>query len=317
MTALHWARVGESTFVGGLWFLYGVHRLLGRLPFLLCLYPVVLYYWAARPAARQASLQYLQRMHARHGRGEAPGWRHSLRHFLSFADTLLDKMLASSGRYGFDRLRQVGREPLLEMIRRGQGGIIATAHVGCLELCQASADRQPGFRLNVLVHTAHAERFNRVLRRLHPDSGVRLLQVTQVDAATAVMLAERVARGEFVAIAGDRIPVTATAATTTRAPFLGHDAPLPIGPYVLAALLKCPLYMMVCLRERGGHVMHFEPLADRVELPRGQRPQALAAHAARFATRLEQRLASAPYDWFNFFPFWDQPVGGADHDHRH
>ena len=33
----HWAHVGESTFVAGMWFLYQMHRFLGRWPFLLFL----------------------------------------------------------------------------------------------------------------------------------------------------------------------------------------------------------------------------------------------------------------------------------------
>jgi predicted LPLAT superfamily acyltransferase len=304
---LHWAGIGESTFVAGMWFLYAVHRVFGRLPFLAFLYPVVFYYWATRPLARRASLQYLRRMQARHGAiGRVPGWRQGLKHFLSFADTLLDKMLAASGRYRFDRLRVVGNEPLQAMIVRGQGALLVTAHVGCLELCQASADRHGGFKLTVLVHTAHAESFNRVLRRLQPHSGVTLMQVSEVTPATAVVLAEKVARGEFIAIAGDRVPLRPCDKTTTRAAFLGHDARWPIGPYVLAALLKVPLYSMLCVRERDGHALYFDALAERVELPRGRRAEAIAEHARRFAAQLESRLAEAPYDWFNFFPFWEQ-----------
>jgi predicted LPLAT superfamily acyltransferase len=77
---------------------------------------------------------------------------------------------------------------------------------------------------------------------------------------------------------------------------------------VLAALLRCPLYAMCCLREAGGHVAYFELLAERVQLPRAERAQAVARYAAAFATRLEARLAPAPYEWFNFFSFWEQPV---------
>lgn len=300
----HWADIGESTCVGGIWFLHGVHRLLGRVPFLLCLYPVVLYYWATRRMARHASLQYLQRLHAHRGL-PPPAWHATLRHFLSFADTLLDKMLALSGRYRFEHVHFEGREPLMAMIERGEGGLFVTAHLGCLELCHATAQRQPGLKLNVLVHTAHAERFNRVLRKLAPDSNVSLLQVTEVTPATAVLLAEKVARGEFVAIAGDRVPVAASAGSTARVSFLGHHAPFPVGAYVLAALLKCPLYMMACVREHCGHAVVFDRLAERVELPRGQRTKALAGYAAQFAHRLEALLARSPYDWFNFFPFWD------------
>jgi predicted LPLAT superfamily acyltransferase len=305
MTARHWAGIGESTFVAGMWFLYAVHRVFGRVPFLLCLYPVVLYYWATRGLARRASRQYLERLSLHRG-GPLPTWRSSIRHFLSFADTILDKTLALSGRYRFERVRFVGQEPLLAMIERGEGGLFVTAHVGCLELCQATAERRPGLRLNVLVHTAHAERFNRVLRRLDPGSGVKLLQVTEVTAATAVLLADKVARGEFVAIAGDRVPVTTSPASTTRVRFLGHAAPFPVGPYVLASLLKCPLYMMACVREGDGHAVIFERLAERVALPRGRRSAALAEYAAQFAGRLEALLVRSPYDWFNFFPFWEQ-----------
>ncbi|MNW22841.1 hypothetical protein D3C71_2245760 [compost metagenome] len=48
------------------------------------------------------------------------------------------------------------------------------------------------------------------------------------------------------------------------------------------------------------------PLAERVLLPRARREQALAEYADLFAQQLERMLRKAPYDWFNFFPFWDQ-----------
>jgi predicted LPLAT superfamily acyltransferase len=306
----HWAEIGESTFVAGMWFLYWVHKLFGRLPFRLCVYPVVLYYWATQGRARRASLDYLRRIEARHGViGEPPGWRHTLRHFFSFAETILDKTLALSGRYRFEHVQLMGAEPIAQHIERGQGAVFITAHVGCLELCRATAERQPGLRLNVLVHTAHAEQFNRMLRRLDPDSGVHLMQVTEVNAATAVVLAEKVAQGEFVAIAGDRVPVVAS--KTTSAQFLGAQAAFPVGPYVLAALLKCPVYLMGCVRQGAGHAVHFDRLCDRVELPRGRREAALQQYTAVFVQRLEELLRRAPYEWFNFFSFWQQPAEAA------
>ncbi|MEZ4616959.1 MAG: hypothetical protein R2867_15845 [Caldilineaceae bacterium] len=90
-----------------------------------------------------------------------------------------------------------------------------------------------------LVHTRHAERFNRLLENLSPGHGVRLLEVAQTDPAFASKLAERIEAGELVAVAGDRVPVTAS--QTVEAQFLGHTAQFPVGPYVLAALLHCPL----------------------------------------------------------------------------
>ena len=58
-------------------------------------------------------------------------------------------------------------------------------------------------------------------------AAVELVQVTEMGPATAVMLAERVAAGGFVAIVGDRTPVQGGRSVT--ADFLGHRAPFPIG----------------------------------------------------------------------------------------
>lgn len=303
--ARHWAHIGESTFAAGIWFFYGLHRLVGRRILRLLLWPVVLFYALTQPRARRASLDYLRRMQRQHGvLGAAPGWEHWLRHVMSFAETLLDKLLAFAGRYPWNELRIEGQTVVDDLARAGCGAIFITAHMGCLELCQAAAGRVPGLRLTVLVHTRHAERFNRILTRLNPRNPVRLLQVTDVHAATAVELTARVRAGEFIAIAGDRVPVSG--GKTAPAGFLGEPALFPVGAYVLAAMMKCPLVFISCVREGRGHVLRFEPLAERVELPRATRQQCLEAEAARFAARVEAVLVRAPYDWFNFFDFWEQ-----------
>jgi predicted LPLAT superfamily acyltransferase len=304
----HWSSIGEETFVGGMWLMYALFRIGGRLPFRVVLYPVVLWYWAVHRGAREASLEYLQRVQQATGAlGHAPGRRDTIRHFLSFAETILDKMLAVGGRYRLDRIRFVGREAIDRMVREKQGALLVTAHMGCLEMCQASAESTPGMKLTVLVHTVHAQRFNRMLERLSPGRGISLLQVTEISPATAVLLAERVERGEFVAIAGDRVPIVAGRASAVQVPFLGHDAPFPTGAYMLASLLKCPLYTVGCIRQDDTHEVVFEQLAERVVLPRGDRVGGCVVHVTAFAQRIERQLARAPYEWFNFFSFWNQP----------
>lgn len=301
----HWAQIGESTFVAGMWFFYGLHRVVGRRILRVLLWPVVLFYGLTQPRARGASLDYLGRMQQAHGViGGPPGWTHWLRHLMSFAETLLDKLLAFGGRYPWERVRFEGQSALDDLVREGRGAILVTAHAGCLELCQAVAGRVPGLKLTVLVHTRHAERFNRMLSRLNPGNPVRLLQVTEVHAATAVELSRRVHAGEFVAIAGDRVPVSG--GKTVQALFLGEPAPFPVGAYVLAALIRCPLVMISCLRHGTGHVVRFDRLAEAVQLKRAGREEQLAAAAAQFASRLEALLVAAPYEWFNFFDFWTQ-----------
>jgi predicted LPLAT superfamily acyltransferase len=294
-----------------MWFLYWVNRLFGRWPFRAMLAPVVLYFVVRNRLARAASREYLERLEQHTGAlGHTPRWRDTFRHIALFSETVLDKLLAIGGRYRFDALTFEGREVMVESLKAGRGGVVLTAHMGNLEVLRTAAERRVGLKLNVLVHTKHAERFNSVLRRLDPTTEVNLLQVTDFSPATAAMLSERVERGEFVVLAGDRVPVS-EAGRVAWAPFLGRPAPFPVGPWILASALKCQVVLLTALHQGRSYHVCFERFRERVELPRGQRERALEALVTGYAQRLEAQCKRSPFDWFNFYPFWNSVHGQA------
>lgn len=287
-----------------MWCLYWINRLLGRWPFRLVLAPVMLYFFVRQVSVRSSSRDYLERLQAATGAvGHTVTWRDVFAHITLFAETVLDKALAIGGRYRFENIEFVGRDLMVRSFEEKRGGLLLTAHMGALEVVRANAQRK-GLRLNILVHTRHAERFNSMLRRLDPGNEVNLLQVTDFSPATAATLAAKVDAGEFVVIAGDRVPVS-DAGRVVWAPFLGKPAPFPIGPWVLAAALKCQVVFLTTLHHGDGYKVTFEKFRDRIDLPRKGREEALAAVVADYAKRLEQLCASSPYDWFNFYPFWE------------
>ena len=297
----HWGNVSERGYAFGTWFLYFIERFLGRWPFRVVLAPVLLFYVASHRLARTSSREYFTRL------GIAPSLCTTFLHLGAFAESLMDKVIAVSGRYPFSKLRFTGREVMLESMEAGRGGVLVTAHMGCLEVCRLAAERKQGPKLNVLVHTRHAERFNSVLQKLSPDSQVKLIEVTDVSPATAALLAQKVDAGEFVVITADRVPLSDTSARTVTAPFLGGDAHFPIGPWVLASALKCQVILFSVNRDSDGYRVRFERLAQRVDLPRGRREDAAKPYVTLYAQKLEQLCRESPYDWFNFFPFWEPP----------
>jgi predicted LPLAT superfamily acyltransferase len=318
----HWASLREAGLSAGLWFLYGVYRCGGRWLYRVLLWPVALYFALVRGVARRASIEYLQRLGVL-APAASPAARlgHVVRHIASFADALLDKALTWTG--GLDlRGATLQVDPRFDAaLAAGQGGVLVVAHCGNLEVLRAFARSYPTLRLKILVHTRHAQRFNRVLARLNPESAANLLQVTEIDAAAAMELSHCVGRGEFVVIAADRVPVRAAADAarprdptrirpdyTLEVPFLGAPAPLPIGPWVLAAALGCPVYWLSCLKRNGVYAMTCERLFDRVWLPRSRRQAALSAVMRVYAQKLEAACRAVPYAWFNFYPFWSAPA---------
>lgn len=309
----HWAHINEVSFVAGMRLLFLVYRLFGRWPFRLMLYPVLLWYLLRNPAARAASIDYLQRLRARHPVLATPtgNWG-AFRHFSAFGESLLDKMLLWGGLFPLDQVVMHGGAEIAAAMARGQGGLMICTHLGNLELCRVVARHHPNLKLTVLVHTKHARAFNQMLAQLNPGSQLNLLQVTEMTPATAVLLAEKVAQGEFVVIAGDRVPVSPQP-RVAQASFMGAAAPFPIGPYVLAGLLNCPVYLMFSRRTRAGAELCFEGFRERIQLPRKQREQLFSELTADYAARLEHHCLQAPLQWFNFYDFWALPTLDSHH----
>ena len=304
----HWAQISEFGSVAGMRLLFWTCRILWRWPFRVVLYPVLLWYVLTKPEARASSSDYLRRVAAYQGGSHIkPGMFTVLRHFASFAENLLDKMLLWSGLFRTDLVKLQGRELIAARIAAKSGGLLICCHLGNLELCRVLSKQMPGLKLTVLTHTKHAARFNRLLAQLDPDSQLNLMEVTELSPMTAMLLSDKIAQGEFIAIAGDRIPVSQKP-RIALARFLGATAPFPVGPYILASLLQCPTYLMFSMRTGHTSEIHFQLFRESIRLPRKSRDAALAGLVGEYARRLEHFCLRAPLQWFNFYDFWHLPA---------
>jgi predicted LPLAT superfamily acyltransferase len=279
-------------------------RLIARPVILPVIKLITLYFFLFGRRAREASLDYLRRVErVLPSSGLKPTRRCAYQHFSVFADAILDKLDAWTGRLTRDRVSFDNYRQMRALAESGRGALLIGSHLGNLEVCRALASLHSRVHLNVLVYTAHADRFNRILK-MAGATDLHLIQVTTLDAGSALDLKARVDRGEWVVIAGDRVPVHGGRTVDVR--FFGGEAPLPIGPYVLASLLECPVYLLFCLRQQGRNHVYFEPFAERIQWTRAERDATIASAAQRFADRLEHYLRLAPLQWFNFYPFWRQ-----------
>ncbi|ALG72916.1 hypothetical protein VY88_15160 [Azospirillum thiophilum] len=306
----HWAALGERGMARGLRICAAAYRLFGRRGCMAVLAPVVLYFYLTGTEQRRASHDFLTRAFAAKGMARAPGWRDGYRHFLSFAGRALDSFAAWTGGTKTGEVEPAEVDALRKAEASPRGALFIVAHLGNMDLSRALLDEETRRRLLVLVHTRHAENYNRLLRDFNPEAGVNTLQVTEVGPDTAIALKERVERGDWVVIAGDRTPVGG-GGRVSRVPFLGEPAPFSQGPYILASLLECPVYLLFCRREAGRHRLYAERLTDRIDLPRGRRAEALDGCAAAFACSLERHALADPFQWYNFFDFW-APEGAGE-----
>jgi predicted LPLAT superfamily acyltransferase len=287
------------------------YRLFGERAARWLLYPVVAYFFLTGSKARTASLDYLRRAGVKNGvNGSPAGWRESFTHMLAFGQAGLDKLAARMGRIGDDRIDFPNRAEFRRVVASGRGAVMIGSHLGNLEMSPAIAKAEPLAIVNTVIYADHAQRFNETLARANRNFGPNLIPASNLGPGTVILLKERIDRGELLLIVGDRTPPVENA-RVSQVDFLGRPAPFAHGPFILASLLDCPVYLFFCLREGNRHILHFESFAGRIELPRGERQQRLQAYLQQYARRLEAYCLKTPYQWFNFYDFWQQETVGC------
>ena len=241
----HWADREER---GSYWlmkFTAVAAKVLGRRLLSPLLYGIVLYFFLFGRTARQSAWQYQQRLAEWSGRDELrPSQRSVFGQFMAFADSLLDKLDVWNGKLRLEQIEINDPAQLRGQLRGERGQMLVGAHLGNLEVCRALAELGEKVTMNVLVHTKHAEQFNRLLGEAGATN-LRLIQVSELDPATMLQLSQRLDDGEWLAIAGDRVPLHGGRNVTVD--FLGQPAAFPQGPWLLAGLLQI-LVMVTVLR---------------------------------------------------------------------
>lgn len=300
----HWSQVSEAGAITGMRFLFGCYKLGGRPLFKLVLLPVIGYFFLFRRSARAASIAYLRRI-VRSGALPASSslyWL-SAQHFWSFGNTLIDKLAVWMGKIPRNQVDIYNDHLIIEQLASKRGAILILSHLGNFEICRCLSSRHRGMRLTVLMHTKHAQKFNRLMQEHASESQLDILQVTEITPATAMMLSERIERGEFIAIAGDRVAVNHPE-NSLIVDFLGEQAQLPSGPFTLATILRAPLISLFCVCEGKRFGIYFEKLSEAVQVPRKIRDAHLNRLAQTYAAQLEGHCRRQPLQWFNFFDFW-------------
>ena len=268
---------------------------LGRKTGRILLVPICWYFVAFLPRARHASHAFLTRVF-----GSPAGLPQIFRHFHVFASTLLDRIeMLSQGSSGFD-IRIHNGTALDAILARGRGCILLGSHLGSFEILRAYGERQQRLAVNLVMHEGNSRVMGRWMHRMAPELAGRI--IAPGTPQTLLRVRECLERGEIVAMLGDR-PFGNE--RTARCRFLGNDADFPSGPMLVAAVLGVPVVAFFCLHNDDlRYDVHFEVLAEEVALGVGPRNATVVPWVARYVHQLETYTRLAPYNWFNFYDFW-------------
>ncbi|HEX8783581.1 MAG TPA: hypothetical protein VF764_09430 [Steroidobacteraceae bacterium] len=276
---------------------------LGRPLARIILYVVAAYFFVFAPQARRHARAYLRR-----ALGREPTARDRYRQVFTFAATILDRLYLTRGRYELFDISIEGEELMRRALEHGNGAFLLGAHLGSFEMMSAVGRRQPGLRVALAMYTQYASRVAALFGNGPPERAPEIIPLGQLE--SMLRIRDCLEQGKFVGMLADR---TFDDAAAESVAFLGQPALFPSGPMRVAAALRCPVIFMAGLY-RGGNRYHvvFQPLADFSQLTRNAREAAVRRAIERYVALLEEACHRDPYNWFNFYDFWQGAAHGAD-----
>jgi predicted LPLAT superfamily acyltransferase len=316
----HWSRQNEQA--AGYWqlhFLLMLFKILPTVILRIIAFPVGFFYFLFSKRGRTESRRFLQRaaplIENRRVAQKCRSPFGPLRHIISFSLTVVEKLQAWGGRfplkdvhYQDDDITELKRE-----LEDGKGVVLVFSHLGNAELLRGllSFGRTVVSRkipLIALMDTKVTAHFNRIIKNLNPQSDMDVIGADDISPSTTVLIEEKIASGGMFVVAGDR---TSIDGKNRMIPFLGKEAPFSSGIFYMTALVNAPVYFVFALRRkdlslRPEYDMHVHKSPLTFDCARKERFRRSSLLIDSFASFLENYCIKHPFQWYNFFDFWQE-----------
>ena len=290
---------------------------LGRPIARLLLYPIVCYFVFAGGEARAASRDYLKRVLGREAR-LVDGFRH----VHCFSSTILDRLYLLNDRHHLFDIAVIGRDVILHAMEEGRrrdgrtsrGAFVIGAHLGSFEAVRAAGRHEKDLKVSMVMYEDNAQYLNQVFAAINPRLNEAIIPLGRVDSMLRVKRA--LDDGGLVGMLADRTLAEEVGTSAVREiTLLGGKVAIPTGPFRMAAMLKRPVVFIVGLYRGGNrYEVRYESLYDFSTRADGVTTDAaIDAAIANYVGRLEHFCRDAPYNWFNFYDFWNDRARPGTH----
>lgn len=254
---------------------------------------VVPFYMVANRKGYKAMRQYFVE---RRGDSRLKAVWHIYRNHFVFGQIILDRFAVYGGK--MFRFEEEGQELFDEVTRMEQGMVMLSSHVGNYEMAGYMLESAHK-RYNALVYAGETETIMENRRRVFARHNMNMIPVRE-DMSHLFEMNAALDGGEIVSLPADRV---FGSQKTLVCDFLGAKAQFPMGAFALAAQKEVPVMALFVMKENAKT---YKAFMRKIEVPDGLNIKQRMAHIAqRFADELAAVLERYPYQWFNYYDFWE------------
>ena len=312
---LHWADEQEAIKTNKpLVFSLNIIKFMPRWFSYIIVFPVSFFFFIFSKRARNEA-KYYQKVLREYTNGEVPKRISAYKQIFSFAMCIVEKLDGWLGRFDYDKLIKHDDDlpVILDQLASGKGAFVIGSHLGNMELLRSISS------LNTLGVEKHVDvtaimemdatsQFNNVLKTVDPNVQMNLIDAKNIGPETICLIEEKIDEGGLVFVAADRTSASARK-RVLRHKFLGKDAEFPYGVFMMAALLKVPVYYIFGMRDKSvtlfpKHHIYVEKSTVDLDCERNEREQRINDLCLEFIGKLEKFVQLYPFQWYNFHNFW-------------
>ena len=222
------------------------------------------------------------------------------RHFFTFGMSMLD-------RYAFQALKKspftfdcINENVIEEALTTGKGVVLLGAHYGNGELAGTMLQGKLPTTINYIKLEAERQAERAIFKNADSNRAVNIIPYVENSPSMMVAIVQALRRGEIVCLHGDRV----VGADYRMVSFLGMSARFPRGAFAIAAATGASIVPIFVTKESAWHYRFeaFEPIT--VAYDRAEREAQIAKGMERYVGLLENVVRKNPYNWFNFYDFW-------------
>lgn len=238
-------------------------------------------------------------------------------HIFLFANSLMDRMISWSGKFNFDQLNiknpQAFNSIMLDL-KNNNTPFLISSHLGNIDVLRALSNFYVSDSLNKkievhpIIQANHTPKFSNFLRKINPKAAENFTATSSIGIDTVISLKEKLQNGKMIVIAADRT-TKKDSNRNIAINFLGKEALFPTGSFTLASLMESPIYFVFCLKApKEKYDFYFYKSKVDFNCSRNLRKERVTDLMHEYAEILENLCLKYPYQWYNFFDFWESAV---------
>ncbi len=211
-----------------------------------------------------------------------------------FGQAIIDRIVMMAGIKNRFSFLFDGEEHLHEMVAKGKGGILLSAHIGNWEIAGHLLKRL-NTKINIVMFDGEHQQLKQYLENTTGHRNAHII-VIKDNISHIYEIMEALNNNELVCLHADRfLPGN----KTLSCDFLGAPASFPQGPFALAAKLDVPVSFVFALKESFFHYHFFA--SKGVIYKNNKTPLSILQN---FVLSITERVKSYPSQWYNYYPFW-------------